>query len=237
MDPPPQHLADLPDELLQQVLRTTDEQTVVACGQACSAWADLMRSEEIWEAMCKASWPLMHRLPQPPPCSSWRSCHQARCLGTPPGTWRRLLPLYDESVVLASERPGGWIGRLGSLLLRIRSLRKLHSMEEWPLAPTWDSSGSGSGPGSGVPRSREVMRWLRSLHTALSTAAAAEAVLSFAGGAPLYSVRMPTGDVVTAEEEVMRRGGVGAWLDDWYEATEDPAEPRPPPQPRPLPQP
>ena len=63
MDPAAcKHLADLPDDLLQQILVATNEQTVVACAQACSAWASLVKSEDVWEVLYTASWPLAHRL-------------------------------------------------------------------------------------------------------------------------------------------------------------------------------
>eukprot|EP00964_Phaeocystis_antarctica_P049364 scaffold28633_cov61-Phaeocystis_antarctica.AAC.11 len=65
------HLIDLPDELLQQIMLATNVQAVVACAQACSMLASLVTSEELWEALCVASWPLVHRLPRPA-YSSWR---------------------------------------------------------------------------------------------------------------------------------------------------------------------
>jgi hypothetical protein len=203
------HLNDLPDELLQQVMLATNVQAVVACAQACSMWASLVRSEELWEALCVASWPLVHRLPRPA-YSSWRLCHRSRCSGTPPGTWRKLIPLYDESALLAIERPGGWIGRLGAVLLRIRSLRKLHGLHNWPRV---GARGSRAGV-SQACNEEEGLSWLHSVHDALSRPQAAEELLAFAGGA---SPELPSERVETAEEEVMRRGGICIWLDEWYE--------------------
>ena len=162
------HLIDLPDELLQQIMLATSVQGVVACARVCRMWASLVRSEELWEALCVASWPLVHRLPRSA-YSSWRLCHRSRCSGTPPGTWQKLLPLYDESAVLASERPGGWIGRLGATLLRIRSVRKLHGLHNWPRV---GARGSRAGV-SQACNEEEGLSWLHSVHEALSRPQAA----------------------------------------------------------------
>ena len=216
-------LSDLPDELLQQILIATNcAQTVVACAQVCSTWASLARSEELWEVLYTTSWPLAHRLPHALPASldsacnpwlktkecasSWRMCHRARCLGTPAGTWRKLLPLYDESVLLAAERPGGWIGRLGSVLLRIRNTRKVMETGKWPAVAN--------------PHEVEGVCWLRSFNEALMRPQAVDELLAFAGGMDALAAAAlprPSGRVETAEEEVMRRGGISAWLDEWYD--------------------
>ena len=190
------HLIDLPDELLQQIMLATNVQAVVACAQACSMLASLVRSEELWEALCVASWPLVHRLPRPA-YSSWRLCHRSRCSGTIPGTWRKLLPLYDESALLAIERPGGWIGRLGAVLLRIRSIRKLHGLNTWPRV---GARGSRSGVSLAL-NDEEGLSWLHSVHNALSRAQAAEELLAFAGGAP---PELPSDREETEEEDAMR---------------------------------
>ena len=162
------HLIDLPDELLQQIMLATNVQGVVACARVCRMWASLVRSEELWEALCVASWPLVHRLPRSA-YSSWRLCHRSRCSGTPPGTWQKLLPLYDESAVLAIERPGGWIGRLGATLLRIRSVRKLHGLHNWPRV---GARGSRAGVSQACDE-EEGLSWLHSVHDALSRPQAA----------------------------------------------------------------
>ena len=190
------HLNDLPDELLQQIMLAMNVQAAVACAQACSTWASLVRSEELWEALCVASWPLVHRLPRPA-YSSWRLCHRSRCSGTIPGTWRKLLPLYDESALLAIERPGGWIGRLGAVLLRIRSIRKLHGLNTWPRV---GARGSRSGVSLAL-KEEEGLSWLHSVHNALSRAQAAEELLAFAGGAP---PELPSDREETEEEDAMR---------------------------------
>ena len=180
-------------------------------------WASLVRSEELWEALCVASWPLVHRLPRSA-YSSWRLCHRSRCSGTPPGTWQKLLPLYDESAVLAIERPGGWIGRLGATLLRIRSVRKLHGLHNWPRV---GARGSRAGV-SQACNEEEGLSWLHSVHDALSSPQAAHELLAFAGGvaggvAGGEPPQLPSERVETAEEHVMRRGGICSWLDAWYD--------------------
>ena len=207
------HLIDLPDELLQQIMLATNVQGVVACARVCRMWASLVRSEELWEALCVASWPLVHRLPRSA-YSSWRLCHRSRCSGTPPGTWQKLLPLYDESAVLAIERPGGWIGRLGATLLRIRSVRKLHGLHNWPRV---GARGSRAGV-SQACNEEEGLSWLHSVHDALSRPQAAHELLAFAGGvAGGEPPQLPSERVETAEEHVMRRGGICSWLDAWYD--------------------
>ena len=215
---PCKQLTDLPDELLQQIMVATNVQAVVACAQVAHMWANLVKSEELWKALCMASWPLVHRLQRSwhgcssrtAAVSSWRLCHRLRCSGTPPGTWQKLLPLYDESVLLAIERPGDWIGRLGSVLLRIRSIRKIHGLHNWPRV---GARGSRAGV-SLACNEEEGLLWLHSVHGALTRSQATDALLAFAGGAP---PEMPSEREETAEEDAMHRGGICAWLDEWYD--------------------
>ena len=92
------------------------------------------------------------------------------------------------------------------MLLRIRNTRKVMETGKWPAVAN--------------PHEVEGVCWLRSFNEALMRPQAVDELLAFAGGMDALAAAAlprPSGRLGTAEEEVMRRGGISAWLDEWYD--------------------
>ena len=97
--------------------------------------------DKLWHRLCLSTWPNVaiarHAPPAHlrvlPPVDSWRHLYRARvAAATPADAWRELLPLYDESTLVATQRHEGWVVEVGILLNRIMRWRERHNL---PIAP------------------------------------------------------------------------------------------------------
>ena len=222
MDAERRSLVDLPDELLSAIFVVADEQAVLACARVCAAWAPLVASEELWAHHCSRRWPLLQQLGGAPglryPPPSWRQLHRNRVVNAPPGTWRTLPSLYDQTLLIASELKPGWITSLGPLLLRVAGLRKLHGLEPWLTEIDNDSH----------EPAFEELAWLRNLHGALLGRRSLCELLAYAGDRhALEELRVLLeelradgggGDGSGELDAELDRGGMMSWLDAWYDS-------------------
>tara|TARA_B110001452_G_scaffold36048_1_gene27668 strand:+ start:89 stop:1093 length:1005 start_codon:yes stop_codon:yes gene_type:complete len=219
----PRRIADLPDELLSAIFVAADEEAVLACARVCAAWAALAASEELWAQHCLRRWPLLEKLGGAPgsryPPPSWRQLHRSRVINAPPGTWRTLLSLYDQSKLTATQQEPGWIRSLGPLLLRVAGVSKLHGVSTWPKQ---------TAPSTRLPckPASEELEWLRHMNRALINRRAVRTLLAYAGDRhALEELRADDGggDGSSELDAEIDRGGLMWWLDAWYDSG-DPEE-------------
>ena len=227
-------LLELPDDAIRLILQATaDAAAVLACATAHRSFAVVAANEELWCELCQASWPLLGTARHHTPAhlrivTSWRQLHRDRVLNAGHG-WRDLLPLYDSSVCVATEKRAGWVAELGRLLLRID---RAHVS-----SPVGDSLGAAVGSPKGVwdsspwvtalaqQRTEEwrccaatlehelVDTWVPGMP--LSSSRSLGAVAAFAGssgGALLEHVATAMGETV----DDVRARSVSGVLDAWY---------------------
>ena len=249
---PVRALVDLPDELLLAVLQSTDSAAAVAaCAGASRGLHALSTDEALWRSLCCTQWPLHatpHRACAPAhlrelPPASWRALFRGRVVGAAApalGSWRALLPLYDETLHLAGTRPDGWVVALGTLLLRIERLRKHHGLSASPLrrgpVPP-PRTGPPSGESAVLRTHCEATCWYRSLQATLtdhadavlalaesdgdSSEAAAAAAAAAAEQLAASAVEHPgVADAVVAAAAAAAGRSAGTLLDIWHELIE-----------------
>lgn len=197
------HLLDLPEELLLLILRSTGSPTAVfTCATSCHAFAALSVVDSVWKHLCGKLWPLLLTTRHDPPVHlreppvTWLDLFRSRVNAAAPANWRIVLPLYDASIMLATERPSNWVVNLGVLLLRIERVRmrdglaspvrECHQVDTRLSAPT-------------TPQRSEALCWFRSLQHAVC--ADMEPVLALAS-------------------DPSATDGVGGLLDAWHELIE-----------------
>jgi len=135
-------LPTLPEDLLLCVLSATESGSAVAASaRTCRALRAACSCDKLWHRLCLSTWPNVaiarHAPPAHlrvlPPVDSWRHLYRARvAAATPADAWRELLPLYDESTLVATQRHEGWVVEVGILLNRIMRWRERHNL---PIAP------------------------------------------------------------------------------------------------------
>ena len=208
-------VTDLPDEVLLLILRCgVAVESVLSCAATCKQLSTLTTNECLWRFLCERSWPLiatarhapaMHLCALPP--ESWRELHHSRVAGVGAG-WGELLPMYDQSTWIATERQPGWIVALGSLLLRIERTRMLHGLPSSPAHSEREQSDI-------LPQHSEAVCWARTLQHELLVGF--EEVAAFAGdpGAAEEIARLTERTVAELHAE-----SIGGKLDAWRELVE-----------------
>lgn len=213
----PRTISDLPDELVSAIFAVADEEAVLACARVCAAWAALAASEELWAHHCSLRWPLLQQLGGAPglryPPPSWRQLHRLRVINAPPGTWRTLLSLYDQSKLIAIEHKPGWISSLVQLLNRVAGVSMRNRSCAWAnqASVCWLRTKPGV----------EELAWLRQVHRALLGRFALCSLLAYAGDRhALEELRADTGggDGSSKLDAELDRRGLISWLDAWYDS-------------------
>ena len=147
----PPTLTTLPEDLLLCVLGATESGSAVAASaRTCRALRAACGCDKLWQSLCLSTWPHLqiarHAAPVHlrstsaggslsgvlPPVDSWSQLFRARVTAAAPAGWRDLLPLYDKSTLVATQRHAGWVVEVGLLLRRITTMRARHGL---PLSP------------------------------------------------------------------------------------------------------
>jgi hypothetical protein len=143
----PLSLTTLPEDLLLCVLGATESGCAVAASaRTCRALQAACSCDKLWQSLCLSTWPHLqiarHAAPVHlrstssggsiagvlPPVDSWSGLFRARVTAAAPAGWRDLLPLYDKSTLVATQRDAGWVVEVGLLLRRITTMRARHGL-------------------------------------------------------------------------------------------------------------
>lgn len=209
-------LSDLPDEVLGLILVSADDVAhVMNFAAASHRFHSLAQAETIWRDICWKTWPQLgverERAPshlQRLPPARWKQLFQARVRCAECTAWRVLLPLYDQSLHVATTRPEGWVVALATHLLHIERVRARHSLQKLVghEIPYWDHTGEER------MRDSEGLAWAGAMLSALLRGCTA--VLACAGDDDALAAHAATTGEDLAE---MRARSVGRQLDAWHE--------------------